>query len=94
MAAYKFASAYILVVNQPQFAATLCRMLNSLPAQLLKIMQCMDVVSQILGRESVTSVNVGFLGQTVARHICLALRLVITSPRCVHLIGGCYLVLR
>ena len=92
--AYRAASAYVLAVNQPQFAATLCRMLNSLPAQLFKAIQCMDVVAELLSRDSVTSVNVGFLGHTVARHVCLALRLVVTSPRCVHLIGGCYLLLK
>ena len=94
VAAYRHAAVYVLVVNQPQYASALCRMLNSLPAQLHKTMACINLTRQILSRDSFTSVNQRSLGHTIVRHICLALRLVVTSPRCVHLVGGGYLVLK
>ena len=94
MTAYEHAAVYILLTNQPQYAGTICRFLNSLPAQLQKCIQCVETIIQILSRGSVASVNVNVLGHTLVRHVCLTMRLIITSPRCVHLYGGGYLILR
>jgi len=57
-------------------------------------MHIMLKVIELLSRKDVSANNVNCLGHTIARYVCLSLKIVIMSPESVHLHGGCYIIIK
>jgi hypothetical protein len=70
-----------------------------------RLIDCVDMVRWILSSAAESSGGVGVsdgfnsldytaLAMTLTRHVNLTLRMIIMAPQCVHLRGGCFLLLR
>ena len=58
------------------------------------MIDCSDVIVELLGRETTPSINMLAFGHSVARDIVLTVRALVMSPQSVHLRGGCALLLK
>ena len=58
------------------------------------MLDCTNVIVDLLGRESMPSINMLTFGHSVSRDIVLTLRAIIMSAQSVHLRGGCTLLLK
>jgi len=62
-------------------------------SKLDKVRDTLVLLTNIFEREDIVAADVPAMGLTIARHVCLAIRLIITSSESVHLQGGCYIIL-
>ncbi len=62
-------------------------------SKLDKVRDTLVLLTNIFEREDIVAADVTAMGITIARHVCLAIRLIITSSESVHLQGGCYIIL-
>ena len=91
--------------NRFEVVPAMLRMRHSLAGKLHRLIDCVEMVSWVLSSasEAVTgsglgdgfnSINYKALLHTITRHVCLALRMVVMAPQCVHYRGGCLYLLR
>lgn len=83
-----------LLCQQYRQCVTIFRSFSSLAFKLSTTITAINLCCNLLSKESISSLDITVIGQTLIRHVCLAIRLIIWSPQCVHLIGGCVLILR
>ncbi|CAE7568808.1 unnamed protein product, partial [Symbiodinium microadriaticum] len=74
----------------------MARMSHGIAGRMKRISECLtmmrwmfDASSEVFG-----ALNHVALAQTIVRHICLSLRMVVMAPQSVHMRSGCFLVLR
>lgn len=61
---------------------------------LCEFVDTIELLCDLLTRDNVGSINISNLGHTLSKNVFLNLRALIMSPQCVHLRGGCVLILK
>lgn len=84
----RHAAVYALLTNQPKYIPTLCRVLNSLPAQIQRCIDCVDVVCQVLSTDNVIASNMTILGHTITRYTAPPGTTPLTRDPQAHLLGA------
>ena len=91
--ALREAQIFALLTNRFRLASDFARVHQSFGMKLMHVAACLDMLVDMFSSKDLVSLNVAALGNTLTRHVSLALRLIISSSESVHLQGGCFLML-
>ena len=87
------AHIFSLLSTRYSLASKIFRTYSCMSTKLDKVRDTLLLLTSIFEREDIVAADVTAIGTTIARHVCLAIRLIITSSESVHLQGGCYIIL-
>ncbi len=87
------AHIFSLLTTRYSLASKIFRTYSCMSTKLDKVRDTLLLLTAIFAREDIVQADVTAMGMTIARHVCLAIRLIITSSESVHLQGGCYIIL-
>ena len=92
--AYRSLCLTILLSNERHLLVPIVRMSLSLPSCMKSVLDSIDMLLDVLGRDNILSMNIEIIGYSIYQNISLRLREIFASPLLVHLRGGCILLLK